>query len=386
MTIETDPSVYERLRLHYDKRGSKAVRKIVGNILKLRFTPEEAEFALMIPVARGVTPPDARGVTTLSRLVETSGMEKSQVHSLVETLTEKGLVQWRRNRENTGWKEDPEKEDPFRLFDFEYSLYTPMVGDGVTNDSKRKVVEQREKLVQMGFSLMGTQLENSGFPYIRFLPVEDFVDASETLEPWEKFSHFVEQAWLITAVACGCRATTNACNRSVFSCFHFDDSAYHWINYRGTRRLSKEEAIELQRKVQREDGLVCQGMNTKEMPMAICSCCGDDCIWFRPYNEQNHPGPFVKTNFLPHWNMDNCINCFVCKDTCPVEAIVRHISRSDEEEDIPQVMEHRCVGCGVCAAACPREAILLKRVRNEIPVDTMRELLVERTAQAGIGG
>ena len=39
----------------------------------------------------------------------------------------------------------------------------------------------------------------------------------EELEDWEKFSHYANQAWLITAVACGCRATSHKCNRPLFT-------------------------------------------------------------------------------------------------------------------------------------------------------------------------
>lgn len=366
MTTGTDvKSVYERLRLHYNRQGSAAVRKIVLQILELKFTPEEAELALMMP---------QRDATNIAQLVEKSGLEESKVRSMVDSMTAKGIIQWVRNPQNTTWVKDPEKEDSFRFFDFDYSLYTPMVGDGTTSDMKRKVTEQREKLNQMGFSSAPLGPEQAARLYTeRWLPAEEFVDPSEELAPWERFSHYAEQAKLITAVACGCRATTNRCNRSVFSCFQFDEYAYHWVNYRGMPVLTKEELIQRQKEGLRE-GLVCQAGNVQELPPVICSCCRECCGFLRPYNEDNHPGLFVKSNFLPQWDMEKCRQCFTCKSTCPVGAIFRLFSHKDEERDRPEVMEHRCIGCGVCAASCPRQAISLKRVRNEVPIETWKEL------------
>lgn len=253
---KSDQSVYDKLRLHYNKEGSAVVRKILLQILKLRFTPEEAELALLIP-----SDSVEDFTITIEELVEKSGLDESKVRNMVDQMTEKGIIQWQRNPENTDWRKDPQKEDSMRLFDFDYSMYTPMVGDGTTDDMKLKVTELREKLCQLGFSLQDTDLESSRYPIARWLPAEDFIDPSDKLEPWESFSHFIEQAGLITAVACGCRATSHKCNRSVYSCFHFDDDAYHWVNYMGARPLTKEEAIQLQKDVQKEDGLVIQGEN-----------------------------------------------------------------------------------------------------------------------------
>lgn len=49
---------------------------------------------------------------------------------------------------------------------------------------------------------------------------------------------------------------------------------------------------------------------------------------------------------------DDCIACDVCKEVCPVEAIVL-----DYDGFIKGINLNECIGCGLCAEECPVEAI-----------------------------
>jgi len=48
---------------------------------------------------------------------------------------------------------------------------------------------------------------------------------------------------------------------------------------------------------------------------------------------------------------EECINCGICVDECPAEAI-------SEGEDIFVIDQDICTECGSCVDACPNEAII----------------------------
>jgi ferredoxin len=46
---------------------------------------------------------------------------------------------------------------------------------------------------------------------------------------------------------------------------------------------------------------------------------------------------------------DDCINCGVCKEDCPVDAIT-------EGEEKHVIDAEKCIDCGACAENCPVDA------------------------------
>ena len=74
-------SLYERLRDHYTADGMYDLprRKEALDILKLRFSPEEAQIALSIPVL-------GEGWTSLSQLAGRTGKGEAELRSKVESL------------------------------------------------------------------------------------------------------------------------------------------------------------------------------------------------------------------------------------------------------------------------------------------------------------
>jgi hypothetical protein len=221
-------SLYERLREHYTASGMYRMpqRREVFQLLELRLTPEEAELALLIPIF-------GQGRVSLTQLAEKARRSEDELRGMLETMIRKGLVFPHKGREDG---------DVYCLWDFFYSLYTPLYGDGHDDDTKRQITELRERLWQAGLHYL--QL-SSHYPMNRVMPYEATIDPAEKVEPWERASYYVEQASSICVVACGCRASTNRCTRPLWSCIHFDRETEYWVNYRGGHYLSKDECLQL---------------------------------------------------------------------------------------------------------------------------------------------
>lgn len=363
-TTKEKEGLYESLRDHYTAGGRFELprRREVLHILELRFTPEEAELALSIPVI-------GQGRISLEHLAERTGKGEAELRGMVDSLLAKGILYMERSRD--------EGREVYCLWDFFYSMYTPLFGDGLIDDSRRKVTELREKLWNAGNSYSSYP---STYPNARIMPYEPALDPAAEAAPWERYSHYINNAEAICVVACGCRMSTDRCKEPVYVCIHFNRQAEYWINYRGGRPLSKEEALQLLEDSVR-GGLVVTGANDQEAPLVFCLCCRDCCVLLRPFIENFNTNSFARSNFMPYWDLEKCRVCNTCLRACPAGAIGRHLAHDEGERDHMVVMPDRCIGCGVCSAACPRGAITLKRVRDFVPEPTRKQAVARNAAE-----
>ena len=60
-------------------------------------------------------------------------------------------------------------------------------------------------------------------------------------------------------------------------------------------------------------------------------------------------------DFMPKFNKDKCVRCFLCYTLCPEPAIYL------DEESYPVFDYDYCKGCGICANECPTKAIEMVR-------------------------
>ncbi len=362
-TTETG-TVYQKLRRHYLADGANELpqRKEVMKILELQFTPEEAELALSIPV----TP---TGILSLAEIAEKTGKTEDEVWPILESLLTKGPLYMQLSR-RTG-------EEKYNLWDFFYGILTPMTGDGIVTDTKRRVAELRESLWDAGVSYF--QNPSSHGLGGRVMPYEPTLDPDSPVPDYERYSYFIKNADDICVVACGCRMNVGKCREPVFNCMHFNQQVEYWVKYRRGHRLSREEALTLIED-QVKGGLVVTGANTQQAPLVFCTCCADCCVILRPFIEDHITHSVVKSNYLPEWDLEKCKVCSTCRKACPPDAIGRHLSHVEGERDHMIVMEARCFGCGVCSAACPREAITMKRVREHVPDPTYLEAMPKHQA------
>lgn len=91
-------------------------------------------------------------------------------------------------------------------------------------------------------------------------------------------------------------------------------------------------------------------------------------------------------DFIPHWDVDKCIECTECSLVCPHAAIRPFLLNPNEKKDAPsemttkdahakplaglqyriQVYPQDCTGCGSCAVICPGKALSMTPISNDI--------------------
>ncbi len=62
---------------------------------------------------------------------------------------------------------------------------------------------------------------------------------------------------------------------------------------------------------------------------------------------------------IPKWNSDNCVDCKICFNNCPQNAI-------ETENKLYSSNNTKCIGCGICEAVCPNHCWNMNSTRKEI--------------------
>jgi NAD-dependent dihydropyrimidine dehydrogenase PreA subunit len=217
---------------------------------------------------------------------------------------------------------------------------------------------------------------------IRVYPVEQAIDAERVILPFERVSNMVESAQAWGVVDCICRKEKEiigkGCGKTMNNCIALspDPTAFD-IDYRGTRKASKEEVLDLIKKAA-EEGLVHNAWNVQEGHMFLCNCCTCCCLVLRGIKAA--PQFAAKSNYFAQIDSDTCIQCGVCADErCPMEAIE---AKGDEFE----VNREKCIGCGVCVVTCPSGSLSLQRKAEDevdMPPDNMMLWTMEKAQKTG---
>ncbi|MBY8990215.1 MAG: 4Fe-4S binding protein [Candidatus Lokiarchaeota archaeon] len=133
------------------------------------------------------------------------------------------------------------------------------------------------------------------------------------------------------------------------NCFTFGKSARYTTEQGFARMISKEEAIEILKKSEK-DGLVHKAyhpnMDFKRDEDSICNCCSDCCGQSKNITSN-------LSSFIARVDHDLCTGCGTCVEKCYSGA------KELNDEGKAETNEERCIGCGICAAFCPEGAVSL---------------------------
>jgi Fe-S-cluster-containing hydrogenase component 2 len=178
--------------------------------------------------------------------------------------------------------------------------------------------------------------------------------------------YFLNKAGTIVMMDCGCRASNKCENHSIeLGCFYLGKGAAEMdlTKFPGARRITKEEALEFERKAY-ENGLVPHlgklradakafGIIEYEHEfMSICHCCSCCCVVaIMKYGPSEWKQIVNRTEGVElRVDPDKCTGCGACFKVCIYDALRM-------EDDITSIKQDNCMGCGRCERECPSEAI-----------------------------
>ena len=323
-------------------------------ILKIRFTPEEAEVALHL----------GQRFKTIDQIAKDASQGKAEMQAKLETMADKALV----------FKQTRTKDDGDEVV---YSLLPTAVGLWETSFAKGEKTAEKERLAHHWREYYkkgwGEAMFTAGVPFTRVIPVGRSVDPDQEVYPYEQAAELIKQQGYACVLHCPCRKAAeldgDGCGKPTEVCMHFGTLARFFVEKGYAREITLAEALDILEMTEKA-GLIHMVGNTKEMGVALCSCCSCCCTQFRAIKEMQVHEPVAHSRFVARVDEDLCIGCGVCEEErCLVEAIA-------VVDGMAHVDGARCLGCGLCVTACPQEAIsLMEKDGYKEPVDTGMDLM-----------
>jgi len=328
-------------------------------ILKELYTTDEAELVVKMPY----------GMSDIDKIEQVTGIERNKLEPLLENLSSKGLLVdiW----DGKGYRY---LISPMVIGIFEFTM---MRTRGELNH--KEWARLFHDYMQDGASFYRANFgRGKKLSPLRALPYEDAVDDSQYVEilDYEKASAIIEQADKFAIGICSCRhekmhVGEKKCDIPLETCSTFGASVDYMTRHGFAKEVSKEEMLDnLARS--KESGLVLCADNVRRDISFICHCCGCCCNVLLGISKFGFPATVVTSSFIAEHDDDICIECGVCAESCPINAITMI------PDGGPEVDENVCVGCGVCALNCDIGAMrLVKReARYFHPEDTFERVIL----------
>jgi NAD-dependent dihydropyrimidine dehydrogenase PreA subunit len=369
-TLDPDP-LYRQLQQRLDRMPTGAPdTEPLRRILRLLFTPADAELAARIP-----------NLTSVAALARRLGRDPEELEERLTDLARRGLV-IDLDHDGQRWvslapvvigffeftfmrvRDDAPMEELAGLFD-EYLFTDPdhTFAHAVFRGS-----------VQIGRSLV----REEALPEV--LPTE--------VLDWERATHIVGDADTVAVALCPCRHHArllgHGCDAPLRTCMSLGGAAEALIRAGISERVSNEEGLAILAEA-KAAGLAQTADNVQEDVTYICNCCGCCCGMMQAIRSAGIHNAIVSSNWVAETDHDLCRGCRSgCVESCPADAIARVDSEGQGRRRYWAVVDpQRCLGCGVCVDACRFEARTMvpraKRVFTPATtLDRMAAMAIER--------
>lgn len=297
-------------------------------ILKLLFTPEEAELSLCLNLI----------AENSGTIAFRSGKSVKHTSFMLETMAAKGLV----------FRSLKNGKTPFYMA----AQYIVGIWELQVNRLTPELVKEMDLYIP--------HLINAGLwkkaPQMRVIPINKSIDKEMKIMTYEDARALVMTKSNFVLAPCICRREMaihgKPCKKPLETCISFGgpDDYYRWTG--SGREASLEEVLGVL-DLADKSGLVLQPSNDKDISW-ICCCCGCCCALLRNLKRFPNPGEISATPFYAVLDKNKCTGCGLCIKRCQMDAFTK-------DENGVNLDRKRCLGCGLCVTTCSFGALKLVR-------------------------
>jgi formate hydrogenlyase subunit 6/NADH:ubiquinone oxidoreductase subunit I len=376
--MATHDRTYQLLQQRLDRNvtgapGSPAFMQI----LRLLFTPEQAEIARRMPT-------DFVQVDVLARRLE---VPVEQLDDMLSDMAQRGLVL---DLERRGRRYVALAPVVIGFFEFTFMRARddlPMAELAQLFEDYFFSDDRFARAVFSGETQIGRSLVRE-----EALPAGDQdVPAPVEILDWERASHIVQSASAIAISLCPCRHhhlhLDQACERPLRTCMSLNLGARALVRSGIAESIDPAEAMDILAEC-KEAGLAQTGDNVQRGVSYICNCCGCCCGMMSALKTFNINNAIVSSNWISDIDLARCNGCGLCAKACPVDAIEVVIGERVEGRRARPRWAIRdadlCLGCGVCTAACKFDALhMIPREQRVFTPETTFDRMVAMAVERG---
>jgi Pyruvate/2-oxoacid:ferredoxin oxidoreductase delta subunit len=322
------------------------------SLMEELFTPEEARVNNAMP----------RQPVTAADVAKQMGRNEGEIKAFLESMADKGLCST-----VVQGKERFYQGVPFMPGIFEFQF---MPGRATERD--RKIANLIHDYKKAYLSAKGAP--KAGFPLTRVITVDRKIKAGNRIHTYDQVATYIDKYETIGVGSCFCRHAARLRGEDIHGmpldvCMWFGQKAEFAVERLGSRKLSKQEAMDVLKRSE-EAGLLHMSRNTTEEIDFLCNCDRWHCDVVTGILKHPKPGLLFNSGFRPQVDAQRCTGCGICIDRCPPGAL------EIAEENTPQIDLDRCFGCAVCASGCPEDAIEMEaRPEWAEPPKTVKDLI-----------
>jgi len=363
--MENTNDIYRSLQQHLDKQAVGFPASKSGSDIRLLqklFSAEQASLALHLNY-------QPQSAAEIFESVKSSGMSLENLESMLKEMVGNGAI---------GVVERNDSQCYFTM-----PLLVGIVEWHNSKATPQYAAALAEYMQDSGFARAFVSTKVS---QMRTIPVEKSIQVDHHITTYDHLKEIINSSeGPIGVNRCMCRENASRrgqpCHKTSRSetCMVFGDWAKHFIEAGLTKKITREEALEIARQNE-ADGLVLQPTNYQKVDF-VCACCGCCCGILRIQKSIPKPAAFWASNFYASVDTEKCSSCETCVERCQVNAV-----KIDEKTSYATINLDRCIGCGNCVVSCPSEALsLVKKEIEKVPpanLESLYKIMVENRAVA----